>query len=172
MFCFCVVLWDLSICVNPNPINNRLALRKSPEIEYRSTKLDYSGLYIFWSVVFPFLSLLTNITAQLHTENLQTHKCNKVHAHTNSKSYLKGNNSRYTICGDMEYRTATTAPIKKYLCALLLFPTMQCLSPSLHGCTGSSKLTGSEQHPRSLVPHTSNKGLKAQKGLLIKYGWG
>lgn len=120
-----------------------------------------------------FLPILLHSYKQKTSKH--TNATKYTHTHTNSKSNLKGNNSRYTIRGDTEYRTDTkcmSAPIKKYLCALLLFPTVQCLSPSLHGCTGSSKLTGSEQHPRSLVPHTSNKGLKAQKGLLIKYGWG
>lgn len=173
--CLCAVLWDLSICVTV--IINRLALRKPSEMRNRSTKLDYSGLYIFWSFVSLFLSLslLAIFTELLHPQPKKPkppNACMQSHTWTPPK-----NNVRQTSGYIQIMLTPSTSvcqlqsrSIFVLFSSVVLF-TAQCLSPSLHGCTSSPRLTGNEHCPWSLVPHTSNKGLKAQKGVLIKYGW-
>ena len=183
--CLCAVLWDLGICVTV--IINRLALSKIT----RDWKLIHKvGLQRPLHLLILCLSVILarhHWTATLFSpppvhppqNNKNSFKRNQVFSDTNKRAkqhwgeQLDRYKSRWRRLQEW-HKVCVGSDEEVFVCFLfsfVMFAPVQCLSPSLHFCTGSSELTGSERRPRSLVPRTSNKGLKAQKGLLIKYGW-
>lgn len=146
----CVVLWDLSICVTV--IINRLALGKSPEIGNRSTKLDYSGLYIFWSFVSPFLCLLANITKQLRLPKitLQSHKCNQVFSCTKKKPLLDEQLGIYYLWVQEWHKVCVSSNQEVFVCFPLLLCFPKC-SVYLH------RFTVAQAHPNWLLESSTHR---------------
>lgn len=181
----CAVLWDLGICVAV--IINRLA----PSKITRDWKLIHKvglqrplHLLILCLSISPSFS--PNITEQLHHPPPTHPQKNKIPSNATKYSHTQTDGAKQHWGEQLDryksrwhgvqewHKVCVGSNEEVFVCFLfsfVMFAPVQCLSPSLHCCTGSFELTGSEQRPRSLVPRTSNKGLKAQKGLLIKYGW-